>query len=99
MGFAKIFYRSTEGISLRILNATHQFYVIYSYFMGNKIEVDCLHAHLNIEQMDHKHGYIFAEQQFLKQQQKCRTIQNSHFTERQKFYLVNINFRLYSKNV
>ncbi len=34
--------------------------------MGNKIEVDCLHAHLNIEQMDHKHGYIFAEQQFQK---------------------------------
>jgi len=68
--------------------------------MGNKIEVDCLHAHLNIEQMDHKRGYIFAEQQFLKQQQNCRNrTKNSHFTERQKFYLVNINFRLYSKNV
>lgn len=52
--------------------------------MGNKIEVDCLHAHLNIEQMDHKHGYIFAEQQFLKQQQKCRTIQNSPFHRKAK---------------
>lgn len=80
--------------------------------MGNKIEVDCLHAHLNIEQMDHKHGYIFAEQQqFFETTTKMqcrRTIyihtlpiytENSHFTERQKFYLVNINFRLYSKSV
>lgn len=74
--------------------------------MGNKIEVDCLHAHLNIEQMDHKHGYIFAKQRIFfslcrttTTTKMCRTVQNSHFTKRQKFYLVNINFRLYSKNV
>lgn len=66
--------------------------------MGNKIEVDCLHAHLNIEQMDHKHGVYICGTQKKKQQQECRNHTKFPFTtERQKFYLVNINFRLYSK--
>lgn len=54
--------------------------------MGNKIEVDCLHAHLNIEQMDHKHGYIFAEQQqFFKtttKMQKKNHIHTAHNTHK-----------------